>query len=113
MSRSISPLSALWAIATLALLPESPCTEAQQPTTAAKKPAVTQPLDFVYYGGKITKREGRYVLQDSTMPIPFLLDDQQTAKKFEGDDVVVMGVIVESEPSHVTLHVQQIENVDK
>ena len=112
MSRSITPLSALWAVAALALFPDPPCVAGQQPSPATQQPTVTQPLDYVYYGGKIVKRKGRYVLQDSTMPIPILLDDQNAAKKFDGLDVVVMGVIVESEPNHVNLHVQQIEPVD-
>lgn len=119
MSRSISPFSALWAIAILTLtapLPgvcQSPSSIApQQPAPEAKQPPITGPLDFVYYGGKIRKRDGRYVLHDSTMPIPFYLDDQKAAKRFAGQDVVVMGVIVESAPTHVSLRVRQIEPVD-
>jgi len=119
MSRSVSPFSCLWAIATLTLtapLPSgafpSPGTIVpQQPAPEAKQPPITQPLAFVYYAGKIRKHDGRYILQDSTMPIPFYLDDQKAAKTFAGQDVVIMGVIVESEPSHVSLQVRQIEPV--
>ncbi len=117
MSRSVSPFSCLWAIAMLSLTAPLPSRAfqslgvPQQPAPEAKQPPITQPLAFVYYAGKITKRDGRYVLQDSTMPIPFYLDDQKAAKKFSGQDVVIMGVIVESEPSHVSLQVRQIEPV--
>ena len=119
MSRSISPFSALWAVALLALIPEAPCVAtppppptAQQPAAATQQPPVSQPLDFVYYGGKIKKRNGSYILQDSTMPVPFLLDNQPAAKKFVGRDVVVMGVMLEDTPDGVRMHVVQIESVE-
>jgi len=119
MSRSVSPFSWLWAIAMLTLSTPSPsgafqppgAVVPQRPAPEAKQPPITQPLAFVYYAGKIRKRDGRYVLQDSTMPIPFYLDDQEAAKKFAGQDVVIMGVIAKSEPSHVSLQVRQIEAV--
>lgn len=58
------------------------------------------------FSGKISKNNGMYVLEDSTANTAFALDDQKTAKKYEGKAVLVTGTL---DSSSNTIHVQKIE----
>jgi uncharacterized protein YdeI (BOF family) len=64
------------------------------------------PTDTQIFGGRITKSNGSYMLRDSSGKISYMLDDQKTAKHYEGKIVVVTGTM-----DHTTniIHVQKIE----
>lgn len=59
------------------------------------------------FSGKITKSNGKYVLEDPASKTPFALDDQKTAKKYDGKSVVVTGFL---DTSTNTIHVRKIES---
>ena len=59
------------------------------------------------FAGKITKSNGRYVLEDPSANGSYYLDDAKTAKKFEGKNVVVTGTL---DAANHTIHVQKIES---
>lgn len=59
------------------------------------------------FAGKITKSNGKYVLEDPTVSTPYYLDDVKSAKKFEGKNVVVTGTL---DAANRTIHVQKIES---
>lgn len=58
------------------------------------------------FTGKITKANGKYVLQDATGGTPYQLDDQTNAKKYSGKSVLVTGTL---DASTNTIRVQKIE----
>jgi len=62
--------------------------------------------DMRTFSGKITKSNGKYVLEDLASKTPFALDDQKTAKKYDGKSVIVTGSL---DTSTNTIHVQKIE----
>jgi len=71
-------------------------------------PATGQVKEFK---GKILKSDGRFVLEESSNGGnygTYLLDDQATAKKYEGQRVVVTGTL---DAPHNTIHVRKIEAV--
>jgi hypothetical protein len=55
---------------------------------------------------KITKSNGKYVLEDLASKTPFALDDQKAAKRYDGGSVIVTG---SWDTSTNTTHVQKIE----
>jgi Protein of unknown function (DUF5818) len=60
------------------------------------------------FKGKISKMDGRFVLEESSdggSYGTYLLDDQTTAGKYEGQKVVVTGTLV---TPHQTIHVRKI-----
>lgn len=59
------------------------------------------------FTGKITKSNGKYVLEDPTASSSYYLDDVQSAKKFEGKNVLVTGTL---DAANRTIHVQKIES---
>ena len=58
------------------------------------------------FSGKIKKANGKYTLQDSTGKMVYVLDDQKTAKIYEGKVVMVTGTLDET---NNIIHVQKIE----
>lgn len=62
------------------------------------------------FEGKITKANGKLVLQDSSTGQAYQLDDQGKAKEFQGKTVKVIGTM---DPSTNTLHVVDIMAVEK
>jgi len=63
------------------------------------------------FKGKILKSGGKFVLEESSNGGnygTYLLDDQATAKKYEGQRVVVTGTL---DAPHNTIHVRKIEAV--
>ena len=59
------------------------------------------------FAGKISKSNGRYVLEDPSADSSYFLDDAKSAKKFEGKNVVVTGTL---DAANHTIHVQKIES---
>ena len=74
--------------------------EAQEPPRAEEESAVKS------YPGKITKSNGQYMLQDPASSNAYLLDDQKTAKKYDGKMVLVTGVL---DKKSNTIHVTRIQ----
>jgi Protein of unknown function (DUF5818) len=63
------------------------------------------------FKGRILKSAGKFVLEESSNGGnygTYLLDDQTTAKKYEGQRVVVTGTL---DATHNTIHVRKIESV--
>jgi hypothetical protein len=58
------------------------------------------------FSGKITKSNGKYILEDSKMSNSYYLDDAKSARKYEGKDVLVTGTL---DAANNTIHVQKIE----
>jgi hypothetical protein len=61
------------------------------------------------FKGKISRIDGRFVLEESSdggSYGTYLLDDQTTARKYEGQKVVVTGTL---DGPHKTIHVRKIE----
>jgi hypothetical protein len=58
------------------------------------------------FAGKITKSAGKYILEDPSSKTSFSLDDQKTAKKYDGKSVVITGSL---DTTSNTIHVQKIE----
>ena len=74
--------------------------EAQEPPQAADPSAVKS------YPGKITKSNGQYMLQVPASSNAYLLDDQKTAKKYDGKMVLVTGFL---DKKNNTIHVKRIQ----
>ena len=68
---------------------------AQQGHDPAASPTMSQPSaqspDSQTFMGKISKAGGTYVLKDDVSKQSYTLDDQERAKKFEGQSVKVTG----------------------
>ena len=77
-----------------------PRQEAQEPLRAP------DPNGVKSYPGKITKSNGQYMLQDPASSNAYLLDDQKTAKKYDGKIVMVTGVL---DKESNTIHVKRIQ----
>ena len=58
------------------------------------------------FAGTVTFSNGKYVLQDPSAKRSYYLDDEKTAKKFEGKMVVVTGTL---DSASYTIRVQKIE----
>jgi len=94
-------------------LPLSGLVLAQEPRPAYPPPQSAQQTqnnnqtEVKTFAGKISKSGGKYVLQDPSSNSAFSLDDQKTAKKFDGKSVVVTGSL---DTASNTIHVQKIES---
>lgn len=89
------------------LLAQTPRPTSPPPHQASEmQPAHSNQTDVRTFSGKIAKANGKYVLEDPSAKTPFALDDQKTAKKYEGKAVVVTGRL---DDSNNTIHVQKIE----
>ena len=87
-----------WAASAQEQTPQSQTDSSQQ-----QKPVNTPSART--FEGKIAKSGGKLVLQDSSTTQPYLLDDQDKAKQFEGKNVQVMGAL---DPDSNTVHVVDI-----
>jgi hypothetical protein len=75
-----------------------------QPDPAAPPSAMSQAADTQVFSGKITKAAGKYVLKDNATKMTYSLDDQSQAKKFEGQNVKVTGMLdAQSNIIHVSV----------
>lgn len=84
----------------------NPAAAQQQPDPAAPATAMSQPQDSQTFTGKIAKSGGKLVLKDSTTKSTYALDDQEQAKRFEGQSVRVSGTL---EPKTNMIRVAIIE----
>jgi hypothetical protein len=79
-----------------------------KPAQAAAQPAKSN-QEVQVFSGKIIKSDGKWVLQDEAVsvnpPTPYVLDDQETAKKYKGKSVAVRGTL---DSSNNTIHVTKI-----
>jgi len=97
----------------ISALPLAGVAVAQQlhPANSPEPPATQQMQDnnqtqVRMFAGKISRSGGKYVLEDPASKVSFSLDDQKTAKRFEGKSVVVTGSL---DAASNTIHVQKIE----
>ena len=81
--------------------PPSEKTQAQQDQMPPSKQGEAK-----MFSGKIMKSHGKYTLQDSSGSTAYVLDDQKTAKQYEGKVVMVTGTLDET---NNIIHVQKIE----
>jgi len=72
---------------------DSPAAQQRQPDTASQTSTMDQPSDPQTFSGKIAKAGGKYILKDTASKTMYLLDDQDQAKKFEGQEVKVSGTL--------------------
>jgi uncharacterized protein YdeI (BOF family) len=86
--------------------PASPPTQQSQQDPAAQTSTMSEGAETQVFSGKIAKAGGKYVLKDSATKMTYSLDDQSQAKKFEGQNVKVTGML--DAPSN-TIHVSVIE----
>jgi len=64
--------------------------------------------DVKTFTGTISKSNGNFVLEESTVGGTYGLDDQKTASNYEGKKVVVTGTY---DSDSKTIHVQKIEEL--
>lgn len=64
--------------------------------------------DVKTFTGTISKSNGNFVLEESTVGGTYQLDDQKTASNYEGKKVVVTGTY---DSDSKTIHVQKIEEL--
>ena len=90
--------------------PANPPTQQSQPSTqhdpADPSSTMSQGAETQVFSGKIAKAGSKYVLKDNATKMTYSLDDQSQAKKFEGQNVKVTGML--DAPSN-TIHVSVIE----
>jgi hypothetical protein len=109
--RRVTPFASLVLISSLPLAPlllaQNPRSSnpPRQPVPQMSSQANDQ-ADVRTFSGKITKNNGKYVLEDLASKTPFALDDQKAAKKYDGKSVVVTGSL---DTSTNTIHVRKIE----
>ena len=110
--RRVTPFASLLLVSSLSLAPlllaqnprsSPPPTRQQGPQTSS---VASKQTDTRTFSGKITKSNGKYVLEDLASRTPFALADQKTAKKYDGRSVIVTGSL---DTSTNTIHVQKIE----
>ena len=90
---------------TLAQLPRSQ-PERFQTLQIQSPPQTNNDEDLKFFTGKIYSNNGKYVLDGESPRGPYLLDDQNKAKQYEGKHVRVIGVL---EVGNNTIHVRHIE----
>lgn len=80
--------------------------QTQQPDPASRPASMSQASDSQTFTGKVAKSGSKLVLQDSATKATYALDDQDTAKRFEGQAVKVTGTL---DPKTNTIRVANIE----
>ena len=73
---------------------EQPSAQQQQPDTSTQQaPAsmMSQTSDEQTFSGRVAKAGGKFVLRDTANKATYILDDQDKAKQFEGQEVKVSG----------------------
>src|SRR5208283_3065746 len=84
-----------------------PLTQLDRPETPQiQTPRQVNDEDLRFFTGKISSNNGKYVLDVESPKGPYLLDDQKSAKQYEGRHVRVIGVL---ETASNTIHVRRIE----
>jgi hypothetical protein len=106
-------LSVLFATAlplSIAAVVQEPGRPAYPPPVQKSQPRDQNPnkdqSDVKTFSGKITKSNGKYVLEDSKMSSSYYLDDAKSARKYDGKAVLVTGTL---DAASNTIHVQRIE----
>lgn len=84
-----------------ALLAQDP-----QPSPPSQEQSQNSQSEAQMFSGKVVKSSGKYTLRNSSGKISYVLDDQKTAKKYEGKVVMVTGTLDEA---NNIIHVQKIE----
>lgn len=84
--------------------PESPYPPRQQSGQEPREGA--NQGEVKTYPGRITKSNGKYVLQDLGSSNSYVLDNQKVAKKYKGKTVLVTGIL---ETDKNTIHVKKIK----
>jgi lipopolysaccharide export system protein LptA len=111
---SILLAAALVSLAAAADLPQGPAHHSHTAVTLQSQsqsqfPRQSQTQEQAKtFTGKVTKSNGRYVLEDETMNSTYYLDDTKSAQKYEGKNVKVTGTL---DSANNTIHVQKIEAV--
>ena len=79
----------------------------QQPDTASQptQPTMNQSSDQQMFSGKVVKAGGKFYLRDTTSKSTYVLDDQDRAKQFDGQEVKVSGSL---DPQTKTIRVASI-----
>ena len=80
----------------------------QQPDTAnqaAHSSMMGQAGDQQTFSGKVAKADGKFVLKDTESKTTYVLDDQDKAKQFDGQEVKVSGSL---DPQTKTIRVASI-----
>lgn len=74
---------------------QDPSAAQQQPETASppSQSTMSQASDQQTFSGKVAKAGGKFVLKDTTGKATYMLDDQDKAKQFEGQQVTVSGTL--------------------
>ena len=76
------------------------------PTQSRQEQSQASQTEAKMFSGKILKSNGKYTLRDSSGNTAYVLDDQKTAKMYEGKVVMVTGTLDET---NNIIHVQKIE----
>lgn len=101
------PLAMRLALAQEAQSPESPQAPYSPRQQAEQQQREEKNQDELKtYPGKISKSNGKYVLQDLSSSNSYVLDDQKAAKKYKGKTVLVTGIL---ETNKNTIHVKKIK----
>ena len=110
--RCVTPFVSLLLVSSLSLAPlllaqnprsSNPPPRQQAPQTSSQ---ASNQTDTRTFSGKITKSNGKYVLEDPASKTPMVLDDQKAAKKYDGKAVIITGSL---DTATNTIHVQKIE----
>jgi hypothetical protein len=90
------------------VLAQLPRTQPDRPQTPQIQTPrhVNSDEDLRFFTGKISSNNGKYVLDGASLRGPYLLDDQKSAKQYDGKQVRVSGVL---EAASNTIHVRHIE----
>jgi len=84
---------------------DSPAAQQRQPDTTSQTSTMNQVSDAQTFSGKIAKAGGKYILKDTVDKTMYVLDDQDQAKKFEGQEVKVSGTL---DAQTKTIHLSSI-----
>jgi lipopolysaccharide export system protein LptA len=63
--------------------------------------------DAKTFTGKIAQDSGKFILRDDENKVTYQLDDQDKAKKFDGQEVKITGTL---DPQSNTIHVMEIQS---
>lgn len=84
---------------------DSSAAQQKQPETASQPSATNQAADPQTFSGKVAKAGGKFILKDAADKSMYVLDDQDKAKQFEGQEVKVSGTL---DSQTKTIHVSSI-----
>lgn len=87
-------------------VPHTPTVMTLQTQSPYQSQTQSQSEQSKTFTGKVTKSNGRFVLEDLTMNSTYYLDDSKDAQKYEGKNVKVTGTL---DAANNTIHVQKIE----